>query len=198
MTLQNLCRYYISCIELEGNTTLRASIKDNTSFISLPWINDNALKLPDISSFLRTKQEKEKELLIGYPILKVNHFLSPIFIVHVTYHEGSSRKPEGFYIDDELLINKDVVDKYSPNEKTENIYELRALESELGFTDGHATIADLAEKVSLLKTIRPNWDWKDTLEIDNLNKGAVRMDEKDGILNRAIIIAKDPTPYTVG
>ncbi|MBR1834796.1 MAG: AAA family ATPase [Bacteroidales bacterium] len=198
MTLQNLCKYYISCIELESNTTLRASIKNNTSFISLPWINDDALKLSNISSFLNVKQEKEKELLIGYPILKVQHFLSPVFIVHVTHHESSSGKPEGFYIDDELLINKDVVDKYSSNEKTENIYELRALEKELGFTDGHASFADLAEKVSLLKTIRPNWDWNDIIEPDNLKKGAVRMDEKDGILNRAIIIAKDPTPYTVG
>ncbi len=198
MTLQNLCKYYISCIELEGNTTLRASLKDSNSFICLPWINNNALKLPDIGSFLRGNHEKEKELLIGYPILKVKHFLSPVFIVHVTHFDGSSSKPEGFYIDDELLINKDIVDKYSPNEKTENIYELRELEAELGFSDGHATFADLAEKVSLLKTIRPNWEWRDAMVLDNLTKGAIRIDENDGILNRAIIIAKDPTPYTVG
>ncbi len=198
MTLQSLCKYYISCIELEGNTTLRTSLKDQNSFISLPWINNNALKLPDIDSFLRGNTEKEKELLIGYPILKIKHFLSPIFIVHVTHYDGSSKRNEGFYIDDELLINKDIVDKYSPNEKTENIYELRELEKELGFTDGHATFADLAEKVHLLKTIRPNWEWRDNLLLDNLTKGAVRLDENNGILNRAIIIAKDPTPYTVG
>ena len=198
MTLQNLCKYYISCIELEGNTTLRTSLKDSNSFICLPWINNNALKLPDIGSFLRGNLEKEKELLIGYPILKVKHFLSPVFIVHVTHFDGSSSKPEGFYIDDELLINKDIVDKYSPNEKTENIFELRELEAELGFTDGHATFSDLAEKVSLLQAIRPNWEWKDDMVLDNLTKGAVRFAENDGILNRAIILAKDPTPYTVG
>lgn len=198
MTLQKLCKYYISCIELEGNTTLRTSLKDSNSFICLPWINNNALKLPDIGNFLRVNYEKEKELLIGYPILKVKHFLSPVFIVHVTHFDGSSSRPEGFYIDDELLINKDIVDKYSPNEKTENIFELRELEAELGFTDGHATFSDLAEKVSLLQAIRTNWEWKDDMALDNLTKGAVRFAENDGILNRAIILAKDPTPYTVG
>lgn len=198
MTLQSLCKYYISCIELEGNTTLRTSLKNQNSFVNLPWINNNALRLPDISSFLRGNLEKDKELLLGYPILKVKHLLSPVFIVHVTHFDGSSQKAEGFYFDNELLINKDIVDKYSPNDKNENIYELRELETELGFTDGHATLADLEEKVHLLKTIRPNWEWTDDIALDNLTKGAVRLDENDGILNRAIIIAKDPTPYTVG
>lgn len=198
MTLQDLCKYYISCIALESNTTLRASLKEDASFISLPWINNGTLMLPDVSAFLRGNQEKEKELLIGYPVLKVKHFLSPIFIAHITYSEGSSSKPEGFYIDDELLINKDIVDKYSPNEKTENIYELRELESELGFTDGHATFADIADKVGLLRAVRPNWEWHDELDLYNLAKGAVKLYDDDGILNRAIIIAKDPTPYTVG
>ena len=37
MTLKNLCKYYISCIALENNTTVRASMKDEQSFITLPW-----------------------------------------------------------------------------------------------------------------------------------------------------------------
>ena len=28
MTLKGLCKYYISCVALENNTTLRASMKD--------------------------------------------------------------------------------------------------------------------------------------------------------------------------
>mgnify|MGYP006916118504 CR=1 FL=1 len=48
MTLKNLCKYYISCIALENNTTVRASMKDEQSFIALPWINDRVLKRPEI------------------------------------------------------------------------------------------------------------------------------------------------------
>lgn len=198
MTLKGLCKYYISCIALESNTTFRASMKDEQSFITLPWINDSILKKPDISAFLRGNQEKEMDLLIGYPVLKVKHFLSPIFIVHITYNDGTHGKPEGFSIDDELLINKDIIDKYSTNEKTENIYELRELESELGFTEGHAAFSDLSEKVNLLRKVRSDWGWLDTLDIENLQKGPMRIGDPDGILNRAILFTKEPTPYTVG
>lgn len=84
MTLKGLCKYYISCIALESNTTLRASMKDEQSFIGLPWLNKSALKQPAIGAFLRGNLEKEKDLLIGYPVLKTKHFLSPLFIIHVT------------------------------------------------------------------------------------------------------------------
>ena len=198
MTLKSLCKYYISCIALESNTTLRASMKDERSFIDLPWLNNGVLKQPAIGAFLRGNHEKEKDLLIGYPILKIKHFLSPLFIIHVTYNDGAHGKKEGFFIDEELLINKDIIDKYSTNEKTENIYELRELEAELGFTDGHAAFEDLPEKVSLLRTIRPDWEWLDDLNIDNLKKGQLQIADADGILNRAILFAKEPTPYTVG
>lgn len=198
MTLKGLCKYYISCIALESNTTFRASMKDEQSFITLPWINDYTLKKPEIGAFLRGNHDKEMDLLIGYPVLKVNHFLSPLFIIPVTYTDGTHGKPEGFSIDEELLINKDIIDKYSTNEKTENIYELRELESELGFTEGHAEFCNLWEKVNLLRTIRPDWDWLDPLELNDLEKGPMRISDKDGILNRAILFAKEPTPYTVG
>lgn len=198
MTLKSLCKYYISCIALENNTTLRASMRDEQSFISLSWLNNGALKSPVIGAFLRGNLDKEKELLIGYPILKVKHFISPLFIIHVTYSDGTRGKSEGFSIDNELLINKDIIDKYSTNDKTENIYELRGLEAELGFTEGHAAFEDLAEKVSLLRNIRPDWDWLDDLNLDNLKKSQLQISDHDGILNRAIVFAKDPTPYTVG
>ncbi len=198
MTLKGLCNYYISCIALEGNTTLRASMKDEQSFIGLPWLNKGALKQPSIGAFLRGNHDKEKDLLIGYPVLKNKHFLSPLFVIPVTYNDGTHGKPEGFSIDDELLINKDIIDKYSTNDKTENIYELRELEAELGFTEGHAAFEVLSEKVSLLRTIRPDWEWLDELNIDNLEKRPVHIADADGILNRAILFAKEPTPYTVG
>ena len=198
MTLKGLCKYYIGCIALESNTTFRASMKDENTFLPLMLINDRALKNPEVGAFLRGNHDKEMDLLIGYPVLKVKHFLSPVFIIHVTYSDGTHGKPEGFSIDDELLINKDIIDRYSTNEKTENIYELRELEAELGFTDGHAAFSDLADKVKLLKTIRPNWDWIDSLDVDNLQKGVIRVSDSDGIINRAILFAKEPTPYTVG
>ncbi|MCQ2205797.1 MAG: hypothetical protein MJZ43_03360, partial [Bacteroidaceae bacterium] len=168
MTLKGLCKYYISCVALENNTTLRASMKDERSFIELPWISNKILKSPEIGAFLRGNHDKEKDLLIGYPVLKSKHFLSPIFIIHVTYNDGAHGKPMGFTVDDEILINKDIIDKYSTNDKTENIYELRELESELGFTEGQASFADIAEKAKLLRTIRPNWEWTDALDYNNL------------------------------
>lgn len=198
MTLKDLCKYYISCIALESNTTLRMSMKDEQSFVGLHWLNDSVFKTPTIGAFLRGNHEKGKDLLIGYPVLKTNHFVSPLFIIHITYNDGLHGKREGFSIDDELLINKDIIDKYSTNDKTENIYELRELEAGLGFIDGHASFGDLREKVDLLREIRPDWEWLDELDLDHLRKETVAINDADGILNRAIIFAKDPTPYTIG
>ena len=198
MTLQGLCKYYISCVALENNTTLRASMKDEQSFMVLHWLNDSVLKTSSVGAFLRGNYDKEMDLLIGYPILKTKHLLSPLFIMQVKYDEGKHGKPEGFYIDDELLINKDIIDKYSTNDKTENIYELRELEAELGFTEGHAAFDALSEKVGLLRDIRPDWDWKDDIDIANLKREQIRVSDEDGILNHAILFAKEPTPYTVG
>lgn len=173
-------------------------MKDEQSFIVLPCLNNGALKYSVIGAFLRGNHEKEKDLLIGYPVLKTKHFLSPLFVFHVSYNDGAHGKQEGFSIDEDLLINKDIIDKYSTNEKTENIYELRELEAELGFVDGRASFEDLSEKVTLLRTIRPDWEWQEDLNIDNLKKGQLQIADPDGILNRAILFAKDPTPYTVG
>ena len=96
MTLQGLCKYYISCIALESNTTFRASMKEGQSFITLPWINDYTLKKPEIGAFLRGNHEKEMDLLIGYPVLKNKYFLSPVFIIHISYNvrhiEHSNKK----------------------------------------------------------------------------------------------------------
>jgi very-short-patch-repair endonuclease len=50
----------------------------------------------------------------------------------------------------------------------------------------------------LLRTIRPDWDWLDDLNLDNLKKNQLQISDNDGILNRAVVFAKDPTPYTVG
>ncbi len=198
MSLKDICKYYISCIALENNTTLRVSMKDERSFIELPWISNKILKDPEINAFLRGNQDKEKDLIIGYPILKIKHFLSPIFIIKVSYRDGHNGNTQDFYIDDELLINKDIIDKYSTNDKTENIYELRELEAGLGFSEGHASFSELPKLTNLLQTLRPNWDWKDVLDYNNLNKGLIRSTYSDGILNRAVLFAKEPTPYTVG
>ena len=67
MTLKGLCKYYNSCIALESNTTLRASMKDEQSFISLPWLNKGALKQAEIGAFLRGNHEKEKDIFIFTP-----------------------------------------------------------------------------------------------------------------------------------
>lgn len=198
MTLQNLCKYYVSCIELENNTTLRVSLKNSTSFIELPWVNDSALKLTDIAVFLDSNREKENDLLIGYPILKVGDNLSPIFILHLTFNDGTRKGKRGYTIDQELALNKDIIDRYSTNEKTENIFELRQLESELGISSNVNTTENLLGVVSLLRSIRPNWEWLDDLNPAELHKGTIQPNYPDGILNRALLIAKEPTPYTIG
>lgn len=198
MTLEGLCKYYINCVGLENNTTLRASMKDEKSFIAVPWYNFNFLNKGEVLDFLMNAQHKELDIFLGYPILKVSHHLVPVFLTRIIYDNGSRGKREGYYPDDELQINKDVIDRYSTNDKTENIYELRKLEEEIGFNDGMAELVHLDELVQKLRSIRPNWEWVEELNPNDLKKGRVSLCEPNGVLNRAIIFSKEPTPYTVG
>ena len=201
MTLSNLCKYYGSCIELENNTTISVSIFNNDKYIDLSWLDDSVLKGSAINAFLRNHKEKEHDLLIGYPILKIKQTLSPVFLLPISYSDGTHNKKEGFYIDKEILINKDIIDRYSVNNRIENIYELRELEEHLGFANGNFTIndsSDISNILNTLRTIRPAWEWKDMLDAQQLAIGAISQERNEGILNRAILIAKEPTPYTVG
>ncbi len=93
MTLKGLCKYYINCVALENNTTLRASMKDEHSFIEMPQLSNTALKAPEISAFLNGNHDKEKDLLIGYPVLKSAYFLSPVFIISISYSDGTHGGP---------------------------------------------------------------------------------------------------------
>jgi hypothetical protein len=52
--------------------------------------------------------------------------------------------------------------------------------------------------VNLLRTIRPDWEWLDESDFDHLRKEPIAISDADGILNHAVLFAKDPTPYTVG
>ncbi len=198
MTLQELCKYYISCIALESNTTLRVSLKNSTSFIELFALDNNVLTTTEIATFLACNREKENDLLVGYPLLKVGCDLSPIFILHITFNDGSHGGKIGYSFDNEVAINKDIIDRYSTNEKTENIFELRQLELELGLILDANAFDKLDGLVQLLRSVRPNWEWLDELNPHKLKKGSIQPHYDDGILNRAIIIAKEPTPYTVG
>ena len=198
MFLKDLCKYYASCVAMENSTTIRMSLKDSQSFIVVPWINDGVLKHHGISAFVQSNHEKEKDLILGYPILKTGNFISPVFIIKIAYSEGKGRLPKGFYFEPEISINKDLIDKYSTNDKTENIFELRELEEELGFEQGEATLENLQTITDKLRFIRPDWEWTAELDISNLRKDFFSFDEDNGILNRAIIFAKDSTPYTVG
>ena len=104
------------------------------STLDKQWFHD-----ADILSFLQGSYKAEKELLIGYPVLKIGYILSPIFLLHVSPVSNSDNELNEFQINQELLINKDIIDRYSANDKSENLFELKELEDSLtlnlGFTE---------------------------------------------------------------
>lgn len=197
MTLKNLCKYYAQCVAKENNTTIKASLDDKETLMELSYIETGAIKEKDVLAFLFGQYEKGKDLVLGYPILKVKDKIVPLFVSRI-YHTDSQRNKRGFSIEEEMVFNKEIINKYSINEPDENLEELHDLEGELGFSNGIIKSDNLLGLLTYLRILRPKWDWVDDLNPKNLADGSLTISNEDGILNRAFVIALEPRPYTVG
>ena len=197
MTLKNLCKYYAQCVAKENNTTIRVSLQNKDVLMELSYLDKEVTADNDVQSFLDAQYQKGKDLVLGYPILKVRDNIIPLFVSRILYSNNKHKKNR-FYIEDELVINKEIINRYSVNEPEENLQELRDLETELGFENGVFSRDNLLGIIALLRSLRPKWDWKENLHPKNLSDGTLQIADKDGILNRAFVIALEPRPYTVG
>lgn len=198
MDLSNLCKYYTACIGAESNTSTRVSIKEPNTFREVCTLDESWFRNTDILSFLQGSYKAEKELLIGYPILKIGHILSPVFILHVSPVSNRNNELNEFQINPELLINKDIIDRYSANDKSENLFELKELEDNLSINLGFTDLQSLQTYCDKLHNLCPSWEWRDRLDPYTLSTENLHITDPDGVLNRAILIAQTPKPYTVG
>lgn len=73
------------------------------------------------------------------------------------------------------------------------------MNDELGISSATEEAPDLDEFFDRLRSLRPEWDWAEELDIYNLS-GAVPLSEMTvpGIYNRAVLLTGERSPYTQG
>ncbi len=201
--LESLCRYYLNCLSLEGSNSISAFL---TSKFDLDYAELKQVSLKGADSEttrLIAKVSRSKGLSghIGYPVLVEKGFsrktkqpfykVAPVFLFPVDNsggNVGTSSIP---------FLNMEVIKHYSVKDTNQQIYELVALDQELGLNLPDADI-DLDELVARLQSLRA-WEWK-----DDMDPTAIAADPplssitEEGIYNRAIFIVSEKSPYTEG
>jgi len=208
--LADLANYYLDCIGYDddkGVSTFAESRYglDYTELDSLPLNGNNVLFESEGAQRLFGKMRKDRgklEMYFGYPttLKKVKSksgwegfFVEPILLFPIEIDEGTPKISQGFPI-----FNLSVLKRFTNSEREQIIDELVELEGELGL-NSEDEIPELDDLVRRLKSIRPEWPWKENVKPNNLPQNPSLKDMKEeGIYNRAILILGERSPYTQG
>lgn len=200
--LSSLCNYYLNCLSLEQNDGITALLVDseNLRYAPLPSLDPDSSD-PVIAKLIRSvSSERTLTAHVGYPVIIEKRYTSgngtryhvaPVFLYPVEINAGH------VHVSEYPAINMEAIRRYSTRDVNSQVYDLIALENELGL--GAADIhIDPEELVARLQAIR-QWDWK-----DDLLPSEIAMDPplesitQEGIYNRAVFIVSERPPYTIG
>lgn len=205
--LSNLCRYYLNCLNIEDNNSISEFLSSNYSlkYIELKNLDISSEKNIDAVNFLhKTLSTPNKNMVtyVGYPVMVEKIFSSktnksylkvaPVFLFPVEYNAGEIN------VSSIPSINKEVIKQYSTQNSEDNlIYEIIELEKQLGLdiVDNDVELDDLISRLQQLR----QWAWKEEIDPESLtNETPIQDINTEGIYNRAIIIATEKSPFTLG
>lgn len=213
--LANLCRYYLECIGQdmdEGVGAFASNAYGAPEYAELPrlplgtgradWFNE-----PGVERVLGDVRKDRSKLVawLGYPVRLRRHrtpkwegfFVEPVLLWRVELGERSADSPE---IDDTLPTpNPKVLRSVGMGGPQELAEESARLTKELGLDAPRTDLPDVEDVIERLVRIRPDWDWKETLDPTDC-RGAqplARVSEP-GIYNRAVVLPGQRSPFTLG
>lgn len=202
--LAGLCRYYLNCLSLDEDKTISAPLHSGygVSYVETGCFGDDCFKEESTIEFLN-KIAKQRNLTAyaGYPVMVDKIFyprtgenrltLAPVFLFPIEKTEGRYR------IHRVPVINMAVVKKYGTRDANERVYELIELENQLGLNK-YDTEIEIKELTERLQQIR-QWTWKENISPSAINITApLNSFTEEGIFNRAIILANERSPFTLG
>lgn len=201
--LSSLCKYYLNCLSLEQSHGISASVKKNSAeYICIKNVTSECFMEENVSDFVRKASQKHSTTAyIGYPIELFDVFskkhncyfkkMMPIFLFQIDYDLGKISTVNTPF------LNTEVVNKYSNQDAGSLIYDVIALEEELGLNNPDADF-DVEDLVARLQNIR-QWDWKENINPYAISfKPALEDITENGIYNKAVIIASERSPFTQG
>jgi len=210
-TLSNLSDYYLSCLsqDYEGGVSVFADSNFDLDYVeldSLPLNEDGTLfESRDVQKlFGKIRKDRSRlEMYFGYPTaLKrtksrksswEGFFVEPMLLYPIEVVDGRSKISQGFPI-----FNLSVLKRFTNAERVEIMDELVQLENELGL-NSEDDIPELDDLARRLRSIRPEWPWKEDIRPDTLSKEQpFKSIKEEGIYNKAVLIVCERSPFTQG
>lgn len=210
-----LSRYYLECIgqDMDEGVSAFASNRygepDYAELSSLPlavadadWFNE-----PGVGRVLgKVRQDRAKLVAwLGYPVRLRCHrtakwegfFVEPILLWRIALPDAGGEPPS--IEDDTPVLNAKFLRSVAMGDGLQLAEEAARLTEELGLNVPIAEMPEADELVDRLARIRPDWDWKDTLDPRGC-KGDTALSElaEEGIYNRAVLLPGERSPYTQG
>ena len=212
--LSKICRYYIDCLaqgDESGVSVFAASrnAKDYVELERLPGIEcpgPNPFDAEGIDKLMRSVKASKgfQVLYVGYPCRLRKHrarrsgwegfFLDPVLLWTVNVQDGVPSLS-----DDAPALNFAVLKSLCVAGDTNFLEESAQLSEELGLDNFSGDSPEIDELIARLRAIRPDWDWRDSLNVDELSQGApISTLNQEGIYNRAVLVATERSKYTQG
>lgn len=213
--IAKLSRYYLECIgqDMDEGVSAFASNRygepDYAELSSVPlvmgaadWFNE-----PGAGRVLgKVRQDRAKLVAwLGYPVRLRRHrtakwegfFVEPILLWRIAPPDQGGEAPS--IEDDTPLLNAKFLRSVAMGDGLQLAEEAARLTDELGLNVPMAEMPEVDEVVDRLALIRPDWDWKDTLDPTSC-KGDMALSElsEEGIYNRVIVLPGERSPYTQG
>lgn len=192
--LKQLCKYYLNCLALENANSVsvpKLVDENNPRFIEISTPYIHGADKEEIVGFIINNTRQRKTALVGYPVMVLSDKIVPLLLFQVTADYGivdMSTTP---------FLNKAIIDSYV-SDADEQMQELLFLEEQLGLNND-TMIVDVKSAACSLKTLRPNWAWREEPNPDKICCGeSVSYIGSDGIYNRCILLQADLGNYTMG
>jgi very-short-patch-repair endonuclease len=209
--LARLCQYYLDCLSHEdlGGVSIPAGsdigVREYAELEISPFAGDaSALHSPAPQEFLNELERdmNRKTLFLGYPVrlkeIGRNRFkIEPLFLF--SFQEQYADQGNATLLVDIPQINFDALKSLTNPRQVSLFQEAADLAEKLDLEDRTEEPRGLEEVVARLRQIRPAWDWREEIHPGTLSNG-VRLEDvtQQGIYNRCILIASEPSDYTRG
>jgi hypothetical protein len=210
-----LCRYYLECIgqDMDEGASAFAQSKygepDYAELSALPMVSRSAdwFNEPGAGRVLgRVRQDRAKLVAwLGYPVRLRRHrtskwegfFVEPVLLWRIELGEHGGDTPR---IDEDVtVLNAKFLRSVAMGDGMQVAEETARLTDELGLNVALNELPEAEDLVDRLARIRPDWDWRDSLDPGACHGGLPLAElTEEGIYNRVVVIPGERSPYTQG
>lgn len=213
--LARLCRYYLDCLsyEMDNGVSLFASSRFNDldyfdpGLASLDETMADGLQHDGMQPLLRklNRDRTRKTLVLGYPVRIrqtrsrsgwTGSMVEPVMLFML---QGGPRELSTATFEVLPTVNPAFLRYFAQGGPGDLFREAIQIAEELGLADTQGGYPELDELFGRLRAVRPEWDWKEDPNVDELSaRPELAKLKEQGIYNRAIICAIERSPFTQG